>query len=346
MHAAEKSVNILKDAAESKKWDLASRELSKIDVGSGFSSRACKERYENIKSDKAVASSALLSRLDTPAQNEVKRIEKILAYYSAKLVETKKEAMQEIDDAHAATTAALSNGRAAASQHRPTMPRHASSLGGARTPATGATDFAPSKRAMDVDVDLTGLDTWMLRTMRTAGAGQDGKEGDLAARLAADGLVLPAVEEMTMVELQAELEARGLQRDGRKEKLAEIVRAARAGKAGSLVKSILAPDEGRLRGLLKKRRDGASAAGAGGAGAGANPKAGVHKANGNMAGKTSAKGREVRKRAAGRGAGMGVDVDEEEEMMPDDETDEDAEAESDEEYKASVRESKRRRVTR
>ena len=223
----------MKDAADNKKWDITSRELCKIDSNAAYSARACKERYENIKSGNVVPT-GLLAQLDTPAQHEVRRIEKILTYYSQKLVEVKKEALQEIEEAHSAASA--TNGRAS----HPSAPSDISSNG-----ALPDGSWSPSRRAMDVDSDLTGLDTWMLRTIRMA-------EQDKSLQERLGGLKLPPPTDMTQLELHAELEARGLERSGKKERLVGLVQAARNGNQ-DLQKSILPADASRLRAMLEKR---------------------------------------------------------------------------------------------
>ena len=215
----------MKITAEKAKWDLASRELLKIDKGSEYSSRACKERFENLQSGKVV-SPATAPVLDTPAQHEVQRLEKLINYYTQKLGEAKMDAQKEIDNVFGS-------------------PFIDSPTPYGQQAMDPNAEFSPSGRAMDVDADLTGLDTWMLRSMRIAE-----QDAQLEKRLG--GLKLPEVDEMTSIELSAELTARGLARDGNKQKLVSLVKAARAG-ARDLQKSILPADTAALRSLLAKR---------------------------------------------------------------------------------------------
>lgn len=227
-HLADVNVTAMKEAAESKKWELTSRELSRFDSNSSYSSRACKERFEKLQ-DGTVHSTATLPTINTPVQQELKRITGILEYYSKKLVDVKAEAQKELGEALAQDAPAI----------RDLAQDTSAPL------AASDRDFSPSRRAMDVDSDLTGLDTWMLRTMRMAK-----QDSEVEKRL--DGLALPEVDDMTGIELHAELLARGLVRDGRKEKLASLVKDARNG-SNKVPRSILPPDVAPLRELLAKR---------------------------------------------------------------------------------------------
>ena len=56
----------MKVAAEKTKWDITSRELGKMDLDGGYSTRACRERYEKLKKGKAGATAAQIET--TPAQ--------------------------------------------------------------------------------------------------------------------------------------------------------------------------------------------------------------------------------------------------------------------------------------
>ena len=215
----------MKEAAEKTKWELVSRELVKIDRNSEYSSRACRERFEDLKNGK-IASETIAAAFDTPAQQEVKRLEKLIKYYVQKLGDAKRDARQEVEDAFGLPSDSSSS----------TSDEHGIQDNGG---------FSPSSRAIDVDTNLTGLDTWMLRTIRIA-------EQDARIEKRLGGFDLPDVDEMTGVELAAELQARGLARDGNKPKLLSLVKAARSG-SKNLPKSILPADVEPLRKLLNKR---------------------------------------------------------------------------------------------
>ena len=215
----------MKEAAEKAKWDLVSRELLKMDKSSEYSSRACRERFEDLKSGKTV-SQTVAAAFDTPAQQEVKRLEKLIKSYVQKLGEAKRGAQQEVEEAF---------GLPSGSSPGPSNEHGVQENG----------DLSASTRAMDVDTDLTGLDTWMLRTIRIAE-----QDAQLEKRLG--GINLPNIDDMTGNELAAELQARGLARDGNKTKLLSLVKAARSG-SKNLPKSILPADVEPLRAMLNKR---------------------------------------------------------------------------------------------
>ena len=230
----------MKAAAEKTKWDLTSRELSKMDLNGGYSTRACRERYEKLKSGKAVSMATPIEL--TPAQAEVKRLEDLIVFYNQKLTNAKADVDKEQE-----SVATTQDGNDDEEEGEEEEEEGNSLRGNENMVPNFDPNFAPSSRAMDVDKDLTGMETWMLRSIRL-------NEQDAQAEKRLRGITFPPIEDMNSTELAAELLARGIARNGNKQKLEATVKAARAGNNG-LSKSIVVPNVTPLKILLAKRAD-------------------------------------------------------------------------------------------